>query len=145
MFGALNLRTGEWLYDLTAHKRGVEFIAFLARLLTAYPQGALYVLVDNASIHTSRAVRQWVAQHPRLELIYLPTYSGHQLNPVEKVWWALKAQIAANRSFKTLADLDRAIQRFFAGFGGEDALRLANSVVTRTAQAAIAECAENLL
>ena len=145
VFGALNLRTGEWQYALTERKRGVEFMAFLASLLAAYPQGPLYVIVDNASIHTSQAVRKWVARHPRLELVYLPTYSGHRFNPVEKVWWALKAHIAANRSFKTLAELDRAIQHFFAGFTGENALRLTNSEVTRAAQAAVPEGEKNLL
>ena len=34
------------------HKRGVEFIGFLASLLSAYPAGLIYVIVDNASIHT---------------------------------------------------------------------------------------------
>lgn len=135
VFGALNLRTGEWLYELTDRKRGVEFIAFLSSLLTTYPVGPIYLIVDNASIHTSKAVRKWLAAHPRLELVYLPTYSGHQLNPTEKVWWALKDYISANRSFKSLAELDQAIRHFFAEFSCERALRLINCEVARTAQA----------
>lgn len=134
IFGSLNLRTGEWFYHLTEHKRGAEFIAFLAQLLDAYPLGQIYVLVDNASIHTSKAVKQWVADHFRLELVYLPTYSGHKLNPVEKVWWALKGEIAANRCFRTLKDLDVAIQRFFIGFVPTDVLQLTNSEIIRSAQ-----------
>jgi transposase len=139
VFGALNLRTGTWLFQLTDHKRGVEFIAFLASLLTVYAVGPIYVIVDNASIHTSRTVQQWLAIHPRLQLVYLPTYSGHHYNPVEKVWHALKGYIAADRSFKSLAELDQAIRRFFAAFTREDALRLTNSEVTRAAQAAVAQ------
>lgn len=134
VFGALNLRTGEWFYRVTERKRSVEFIAFLTTLLTAYPVGLIYVIVDNASIHTSRAVQKWLADHPRLQLVYLPTYSGHQLNPVEKVWWDLKDGIAANRCFKSLADLEAAIHRYFADFSPERALRLTNSEVVRTAQ-----------
>jgi transposase len=134
VFGFLNLRTGEWFYHLTEHKRGTEFIAFLDQLLAVYPVYPIFVLVDNASIHTSKAVKQWVADHPRLELVYLPTYSGHKLNPVEKVWWALKAEISANRCFKTLKDLDGAIQRFFAGFTPTAAIQLVNSEIVRSAQ-----------
>jgi DDE superfamily endonuclease len=89
VFGALNLRTGEWFYQLVAHKRSVEFIAFLTRLLEVYPTGRVYVLADNASIHASRALRHWLATHERLVLLHLPTYSDHRLNAVEKVWWAL--------------------------------------------------------
>lgn len=79
-----------------------------------------------------------------LELVYLPTYTGHRFNPVEKVWRALKDHIAANRSFRTLAELDRAIRRYFATFTCGDALRLTNSDVTRAAQAATPKSAENL-
>jgi len=136
VFGALNLRTGEWFYHLTCHKRGIEFIAFLSTLLAAYPLGPIYVIVDNASIHTSRAIQTWLATNSRLQLVYLPTYSGHRLNPVEKVWWALKDYISANRSFKSLAELDQAIRRHFAVLTREAALHLPNSETARTAQAA---------
>jgi transposase len=136
LFGGLNLRTGEWFYQLTDRKRGVEFIAFLTALWTAYPLGPIYVMVDNASIHTSKTVLKWLADHPRLQLVYLPTYSGHQLNPVEKVWWALKGDIAADRCFKSLAELDRALIRYFANFTCHRALALTNCDVVRTAQAA---------
>ncbi len=136
VFGALNLRTGAWFYQLSAHKRSTDFIAFLAPLLAAYPVGCIYILVDNASIHASKLTCQWLAQHPRIELLYLPTYSGHQLNPVEKVWWALKGEIAANRCFKFLKNLDDAIQRFFADFSPEDALALVNSPIVRDAHLA---------
>lgn len=138
VFGALNLRTGEWIYELSERKRGIEFVAFLERLLLAYPVGPLHVIVDNASIHTSHYVRKWLAAHTRLQLVYLPTYSGHQLNPAEKVWHALKDHISANRCFKSLAELDQAIQRYFAGFTRENALRLTNSQVARAAQATVA-------
>lgn len=136
VFGALNLRTGEWFYRLTEHKRSPDFIAFLTSVLAAYPVGPVYVLVDNASLHTSRAVQAWLAAHVRLELLYLPTYSGHRLNPVEKVWWDLKADIAANRCFKSLAELDAAIRRYCAGLTPAGLLTLVNCEAVRTAQAA---------
>ena len=143
VFGALNLRTGQWFYQLTSHKRGAEFIAFLSTLLAAYPLGPIYVIVDNCSIHGSRAAKEWLAEHNRLQLLYLPTYSGHGLNPVEKVWHALKDNIAANHSFRSLADVDQAIRRFFATFTYEDALRLTNSEVVRAAQADMTESERN--
>jgi transposase len=135
VFGALNLRTGEWFYQLVTHKRSADFLAFLNGLAAAYPLGRLYVLVDNASIHTSKAVQQWLAAQGRIVLLYLPTYSGHRLNPVEKVWWALKDKIAANRAFRNLAELDAAIRSYFADFAPVRALALANSEVVRLALA----------
>ena len=134
IFGGVNLRTGTWHYQLTQRKRGVEFIAFLTELVQAYPIGPIYVLIDNASIHTSQAVSKWVASQPRLELIYLPTYMGHKLNPTEKVWWALKNTVAANYCFKSLAELDQFVQRYFNEITQTDMLRLINSAVVRQAQ-----------
>lgn len=140
VFGACDLRTGRWFYQLTERKRSVEFIAFLGALLTAYPLGVVYVIVDNASfLHTSKAVQAWLQANARLQLVYLPTYSGHQLNPVEKIWWDLKADIASNRGFKTLADLDQAIRRHFAQLSAACLLALINCETVRQAQAAVAQ------
>ena len=60
-----------------------------------------------------------------MELLFLPTYSGHRHNPVEKVWWRLKQQVAANRLHGSYDDLVAAICGFFAEFTPEAALELA--------------------
>lgn len=137
IFGTVNLRTGAWHYRLTARKRSVEFMAALEQVWTAYPEEHIYLLVDNSSIHTSKAVQQWLQDHERLELVSLPSYAGHQYNPTEKIWWWLKAVISANRGFKLLAELDAALLRQLAALTPPLILRLINSLVARQAQAAI--------
>jgi hypothetical protein len=67
---------------------------------------------------------RWLANHPRLLVHYLPAYSGHQTNPVEKVWWALKEEVCANHLYASLEAGQDAIVGFFARFRPEDALRL---------------------
>lgn len=125
VFGALDLETGVWHYAVESRKRAVEFVAFLEQLVAAYPERSVLLALDNASIHTARAVRAWVADHPRVELLYLPAYSGHEQNPVEKVWWRLKDKVAANRLHGSLEELVATVHAFFASFTPEDALRLA--------------------
>jgi hypothetical protein len=44
--------------------------------------------------------------------------------PVEKVWWRLNGQIAANRLQGSIDVVDVAIHDFFATFTSEDALQL---------------------
>lgn len=99
----------------------------LEQLLLAYPSGTILLIVDSASIHTSQITQQWLDQHPRLQLLFLPKYIAADLNPVEKVWWRLKDVIAANRSFKDLDQLAAQVRRFFASFSDEDALRLVSA------------------
>ena len=124
VFGALDLATGAWHYAVTARKRAVEFVAFLEQVAAAYPGRPVLIALDNASIHTAEPVRAWLAEHPQVELLALPSYSGHEENPVEKVWWRLKDRVAANRLHGSLDDLVATVHAFFASFTPEDALRL---------------------
>jgi transposase len=124
VFGALDLESGAWHYAVCARKRAVEFVAFLEQLAAAYPQRPLLVALDNASIHTAKAVQAWLAEHPAVDLLYLPAYSGHERNPVEKVWWRLKDKVAANRLHGSLDELVEAVHAFFAAFTPHDALQL---------------------
>ena len=67
------------------------FIEFLKALLAEYPSRKLFVIADQASAHTAKRVKEFVASQPRLELFYLPTYSP-DFNPDEGVWSHLKSQ-----------------------------------------------------
>lgn len=124
VFGFLNVLTGEWHYWLTAHKRSADFLGCLHELYQLYPVGVILLFVDNASIHKSKVTCRWLLNHPRLIVCYLPAYSGHQTNPVEKVWWALKDEVCANHLYPCLEGVQDAIIGFFARFTPEDALRL---------------------
>lgn len=133
VFGALNLRTGAWHSCLRERKCTADFTVLLDMLLAAYPVGMIYVIADNCKIHTSKALQAWLAPHPRIQMVYLPTYSGHLLNPVEKVWWQLKQYVCANRNFHTLEQLDAVIQRCLGSFEPDWLLRLCNSPILRLA------------
>ena len=137
IFGAVDLRTGAFHYLLSTKKRSVEFVSFLGSLVATYPGKVLYVMVDNASIHTSKMTVKWVAEHPDVRLIYLPTYAGHEYNPIEKVWWYMKDKVSGCLGYRTLAELDEAIHHHFQNRTGADHLRLINSPVTRRAQGAL--------
>jgi transposase len=124
VFGALEWATGQWVYAVEEHKRAVEFLAFLSRLSTVYPQRPIWVVLDNASIHKSKAVSAWLAAHPVVRLLYLPTYAGHRENPVEKVWWRLKGQIVTNRLYSDMDALVNSVHSFFASWTRQAAQQL---------------------
>jgi len=123
--GALAWETGRWLYAITARKRSTAGRAFLEHLLAAWPDRPVLVVVDNASIHTARAVRGWLTAQPRLPLLFLPSCSGHAENPVEQVWWRLNGHVAANRRYGSRDALVTAVHAFFAACTPADARRLA--------------------
>src|SRR5262245_42390944 len=75
--GALDLTTGTLHYCLGARKTNALFRDLLGRLEVNYPADRytrVYVVVDNYKIHKAKAVEQWLAAHPRVQLLYLPTY-----------------------------------------------------------------------
>jgi hypothetical protein len=80
----------------TAHD-GCQTVEIRA-LLTRH-EGRLFPGAD-----TGRINQRW-------QLVYLPVDAGHRYNPTEKIWWHLKARVSANRGFKLLVELDRAIRR----------------------------------
>lgn len=129
VIGFLNVQDGAWHYFLPERRRSQEFIGCLRELSRRYPEGPVLLYLDNGSIHKSEVTLRWLERHPRFVLIYLPAYSGHKSNPVEKVWWALKEQIAANRLYASLEEVQDAIDGFFARFNREAALRLTNAYV----------------
>ncbi len=121
IFGALNIRTGQWTYRVQEHMRKEDFIAFLEHLLTVYVEVPIILIVDNYSSHTAYLVRDWLAQHPRLQLYYLPKYCS-DLNPVENIWLRLKNTVAANRLYGSFQLLLDAVDRFFREMTPEQAL-----------------------
>jgi transposase len=124
LFGCLHLQTGLFLWQAFAKAISESFIAFLAYLLECYPTGQMVLVVDNASYHTSHAVVNWLKAHPRVLLLYLPSRRPH-LNPVEKIWGALKDEVSANRSFANLLVLGQFIRAFFDDLTPARALSLA--------------------
>jgi transposase len=124
LFGSLHLRTGQFLWQAYEKAVSASFLAFLEYLLLHYPTGMLLLVVDNATYHTSRAVVNWLKQHPRVLLLYLPARRP-DLNPVEPIWAALKLAVSANRSFAHLLVLGQFIRSFFDALTPARALSLA--------------------
>ncbi len=125
IFGALELEGGAFHYAITLSKKTVDFIAFLEKLVSAYPGRPMYLVLDNASIHHAKLAQAWLKEHPQVHLLFLPAYSGHKYNPIEKVWWHLKQQVAANRLHGSIEALVGAVDRYFTSRTPEQTLKLA--------------------
>jgi transposase len=112
IFGAVDLATGRFLYQVTRKAVSASFIAFCEQLLAAYPQAPVVaVICDNVIIHHSKIVQRWRTAHPRLRVLHGARYSPHD-NPVERVWGALKAWLANNPTM-TIQGRVRQVHGFF--------------------------------
>ena len=73
--GALDLTTGTLTQCVWYRKQTGLFLDLLATLDRTHPASLfthLTVVADNAKIHKAAQVQQWLAAHPRFELLYLP-------------------------------------------------------------------------
>jgi transposase len=115
-FGALDARTGALHYAVQPKKLAVHFVAFLDQLARAYPAGDVVLVLDNVITHDAKVVRRWLARpdHARFRLLWLPKYSAHEHNPIERVWGLLKDAVAANRLAGSMDALVAEAHRFFA-------------------------------
>ena len=121
LFGALEIRTGQWTYLVRERMRKEDFVAFLEHLLVVYANVPIILFVDNYSSHTARLVRDWLDSQQRLQMYYLPKYCSH-LNPVEGIWLRLKGNVAANRLYGSIQALLEAVDVFFRDMSPERAL-----------------------
>ena len=67
------------------------------------PDRFWFVVLDNASAHTTAAVEAFAREHQQhLELVYLPTYSPH-LNHIERLWRLMRSNVTRNRFYESLS------------------------------------------
>jgi transposase len=58
-------------------------------------------VVDNSKIHYAREVEKWLAAHPRVELLYLPTYCP-KANPIERAFGDVHDKCTRNHTRKRI-------------------------------------------
>jgi transposase len=105
--GALDLGTGTLHPCLGPRKTTGLFRDLLQTLEAAYPAPQYQrssVVVDHYKIHTAKAVAHWLAQHPRVTLLFLPTY-GPRANPIERAFGDVHDLCTRNHTRQRLRDL----------------------------------------
>jgi putative transposase len=112
LFAALDVATGTVFTECKPRHRHQEFLAFLRRLDDCIPSDLdVHLIVDNYATHKHPKVRTWLAQRPRYQVHYTPTYSSW-LNQVER-WFGLITQRAIRRgSFQSVKELIQRIDEF---------------------------------
>ena len=107
-------RTGSLVWSKQPRPfRSEEFVKFLRRTFSGV-SGLKVVVVDNYSIHRSKAVKEACGMLRRAGIIlyYLPAYSP-ELNDIEGVFGAIKHHDMPERAYKSLDELGESIDSAF--------------------------------
>lgn len=105
--GARNRVTGKLLSVVGERKNRwlfIELLKVVDRACPAQKFRRVYVVVDNYRIHTAKAVVGWLAQHPRFELVFLPSYCP-RANPIERAFGDVHDKCTRNHKRAGIAEL----------------------------------------
>jgi transposase len=111
--GALHLATGKVLPCRGPRQNPGVCRDLLPRLDTTYAAPdvtRLSVVGDHSRLHKANAVPQWLPNHPRFVVLWLPT-SCPRANPMERVFGEVHDKCTRNHKRKRLGDLIQDVER----------------------------------
>jgi transposase len=116
LFAALEVLEGRVVGQCFARHRHQEFLRFLRRLDQEFPRLVpLHLVMDNYGTHQHPNVRAWLRRHPRFRLHFVPT-SSSWLNLIERWFAELTTQRIRRDSFRSVADVAKAIAEFLTAW-----------------------------
>jgi len=103
--GALDYLTGKIVHVVGERKNRFMVIDVLRTLDSKFPTATkIYLVADNYRIHKAKAVEQWLSQHPRVEIIWLPSYCP-KANPIERAFGDVHDKCTRNHKRTRITDL----------------------------------------
>lgn len=74
-------------------------IALMEQIKEQQSEGNIFLIADNARYYRSKKVKEYLQQHERIKIIFLPPYSPN-LNLIERLWKWVKKKVAYNKYYE---------------------------------------------
>ena len=112
LFAALDVRAGTVIGACMPRHRAREFRRFLDTVEASVPGDLdIHVVMDNASSHRTKLIRDWFAKRPRWHAHFTPT-SSSWINQVERFFALLTEQQIRRGAHRSTAELEAAIAAY---------------------------------
>src|SRR5215831_1935175 len=103
LFAALEVASGKIVAEHSKRRRRVEFLGFMNRVVAAFPDRQLHVILDNLNTHKPKN-DCWLKRHLNVHFHFTPTRASW-LNQIE-IWFSILAdQSLAGVSFNSVVQL----------------------------------------
>jgi transposase len=115
-FGLIEFFSGRLFHQGIEGKFNSDsYQAFLLRVLS-HTTEHLFLIQDGAKYHTSKATKQFFAQHQdRLTVFQLPSYSP-DYNPIEYLWRKTKKRATHNKYFEQFQEIITSVEQALKHF-----------------------------
>src|SRR5262245_51774143 len=104
LFGALQLRTQRCYGKRATRGTSKRFLEFLHQLPQRFPEALRILILDHATMHTSRDVKRFLTMHDWGVLEPLAPYAP-EYHPIERFWQWLTAKVYEATAFDTIDDV----------------------------------------
>jgi transposase len=112
LFAALDIKTGSVIGKCMPRHRAQEFRRFLDEVERNVPKHLdIHVVMDNASSHKTKLIRDWFAKRPCWHVHYTPT-SASWINQIERFFGLLTDDQIRRSAHRSTAELEVAIKAY---------------------------------
>ena len=113
LFASFNTRTGKVFGRCYQRKRAAEFIDFINQVdqATSPEIKHIHIVLDNLKTHKTKAVQEWLAQHPRFHFHFTPVHCSW-MNQVEQWFSILQRKRFRIADFVSIDEMERKIMDF---------------------------------
>jgi len=118
VLGFLNINTSKLFASTTYDKVDTEVVIEVFDLFADQIQKDTIVVIDNASIHTSKKFKKQIKiwEKKGLRIFFLPPYSP-QLNPIEQLWKFMKYYWIELDAYKSVKNMKEYVEKVIVGYG----------------------------
>jgi transposase len=112
LFAALDVKAGTIIGKCLPRHRALEFRRFLDTVERSVPKDLdIHVVMDNASSHKTKSVRDWFAKRPHWHVHHTPT-SASWINQVERFFGRLTDDQIRRGAHRSTSELEAAITAY---------------------------------
>ncbi len=71
----------------------------------------IYLILDNAKYFHAAKVRNWIDEHKKINIVFLPSYAPN-LNLIERFWHFAKEKLVKNKYYKKYKEFRAKVFQF---------------------------------
>jgi len=88
LYAAIDIRTGKVIESLSPTHAAPDFLRLMKKIVAAYPDKKIHVVLDNATVHTSAEAAQWLDKQDGGVIFHFTPKGASWVNQIE-IWFGI--------------------------------------------------------
>jgi len=109
VYGTITIK-GDQLFRIYKKFNAITFVEYLKEI--HYKYGKIALILDRASVHKSKKVKDFLADNPDVKLIWLPKGSPY-LNMIEQCWKISKHVLLVSEYYAMFTIMNNMVSQYF--------------------------------